>query len=126
MGRLSTTTQREEKTLSTNYDPDELVLEKQDVMDLIDAVLIYWNQNKKENLLYIAGLKTMKAGLTITPEKAVKKIWNTLLKFIMVVQYQNALQSAMKNKETWANTLDKIKVTIAKDGIDKAMKKYTN
>ena len=110
----------------SSYNPDELILSKQDIIDLLDAVNVYWNQNKKENAMYIGGLKLMKTGIRVTPEKAVKKIWNTFLKFILVVQYENAIQKALTNKETWANTLTKIKIDIAEQGIDKAMEKYTN
>ena len=110
----------------STYDPDELVLSKRDVIELLEAIEIYWNQNTRDNLLYLAGVKLMKQGIKLTPEKAVKKIWNTFLKFILVVQYENALQKALKSGESWGATLTKIKIDIARDGIDKAMKKYSN
>ena len=102
----------------TRYNPDEFVLSKQDVMDLIEAVIVFWRKNTKENAIYIAGLKTMKYGLYITPEVAVKKIWNTMLSFIFRIQYENALAHALENKETWGETLAKIKKKIAKEGIE--------
>ena len=105
-------------TSVTRYNPDEFILSKQDVMDLIEAVIVYWRKNTKENAIYIAGLKTMKWGLYVTPEKAVKKIWNTFLAFIFRVQYENAMAHAMKNKETWAETLSKMKKKIAVEGIE--------
>lgn len=111
--------------MSTTYDPDELELSKNDVLDLIDAVLFFWNKNKKENWHYIIGLGTMRIGVKITPEGAVKKIWNTLLKFMWIVQYENAIHKALKNKEEWAMTLLKLKQKIATDGIDKALENYT-
>lgn len=103
----------------TRYNPDEFILSKQDVMDLVDAVILFWKKNPKENALYIAGLKTMKFALYVTPERSVKKIWNTLLHFIFRIQYENALAHAMKNKESWSQTLSKLKKKIAVEGIEK-------
>ncbi len=101
----------------TKYDPDELALTKKDVLEIMDAVKIFWSKNKSENWFYISVLQSMKAMAVVTPEHVVKKIWNTMLKFIFRIQYENALQHAMKNKETWADTLSRIKQKIAEDGI---------
>ena len=110
----------------SDYNPDELVLSKQDVMDLLQAVENYWNQNKVENILYLSALKIIKTGVRVTPEKAVKKLWNTFLRFVKVVEYENGLKRALNNNESWADTMKKIKINLAEDGLDNAMRKYTD
>ena len=105
-----------------DFDPDEFVLTKKDVLDFIDIVINYWGrtvQDKLKNIKLIAGLEMMKAGVIFTNESDFKVIWSMLLKFIVTLQYENT-----RAKMDFPDVLKKLKTDLQTDGLEKMFMRY--
>lgn len=116
-----------QKMKPQDYDPDEFVLTRKDVEDFINIVLHYWGRTLKDkikNIKLIAGLEMMKAGLILTDENSFKVIWSMLLHFISKLQYENAMQKALKDGENWGKTLKKLKSDLRDGGLEKMFARY--
>lgn len=112
-----------------DFDPDNFVLTKTDVIDFIDVVLEYWSRTKSDkirNLKLIGGLEMMKIGVKFTNEEDFKTIWSMMLAFIAELQYQNAISGALQNGDLWGETVAKLKSNLKNGGLEKMMEKIIN
>jgi len=91
------------------FNPDELVLSKKDVLELLDGIGNRWKQNKKDNWKFLTSLEMMKAGIHMTGEETIKMIWSEILNGLNELLIENSLAIAKGNKESWAETFNKIK-----------------
>ncbi len=114
--------------MSTDFDPDEFVLVKQDVIDFLDIVLQYWKRDTRSlirNIKLIGGLEAMKTGVKLgMGDDEFKIIWSMLLTFIAQLQYQNAIAKATRDGETWGMTVSKLKQDLRDGGLEKLMQRY--
>ena len=62
------------------FNPDDLVISKQDVLSMLDDIESRWKQNKKDNWKFLASLGMMKAGIHMTGEDTIKAIWSEIVK----------------------------------------------
>ncbi len=112
-----------------DFDPDEFVLAKDDVLDFIGIVIKFWMRDKKQafkNIKLIGGLEMMKAGVIFTSEEDFKMIWSMLLQFINQLQYENSMQKLMKEggKRNFAVVVAKIKDDLRKGGLEKMFARF--
>lgn len=86
-----------EKKLTKNeyldsLDPDNLNLEKQDLVNFCNSCIKEWQENKIANFKYIAAMSLMIGAIRVTPESVLKMVWKKILVWFWDLQFQNALQ----------------------------------
>ena len=85
-----------EKKLTKNeyldsLDPDNLNLEKKDLVDFCNKCIKEWRQNKIANFKYIAAMSLMIGAISVTPESVLKMVWKKILVWFWDLQFENAL-----------------------------------
>jgi len=85
-----------EKKLTKNeyldsLDPDNLNLEKKDLVNFCNSCIKEWKENKIANFKYIAAMSLMIGAISVTPESVLKMVWKKILVWFWDLQYQNAL-----------------------------------
>lgn len=91
------------------FDPDELKLTKDDILELMDGIERRWKRNNKNNTHFVIGMEAMKIGIRFTSEQTVKDIWGEIVNGFDELLYENAQAKAKGENESWAFTLEKIK-----------------
>ena len=85
--RSSSVTKKKRKK---EFDPDRLVLTKQEIVEFCDRVLTKWNKNPKENAQNIMAMNAVKMSVLWTDEGQIKVIWAEILKWAFVLLNRNA------------------------------------
>lgn len=91
------------------FNPDELKLSKQDVLNQLERIGKRWSQNKKANWKLIMSLEAMKAYIHMTGEETIVAIWSEIINGFNELMIENSLAVAKGNDESWAETFEKIK-----------------
>ena len=73
------------------FDPVELRLTKQDLVNFCDKCMDEWRQNKRDNFRYLIAMSIMQAQIKITPERVLKKIWGKIIEWFYDLNFENAL-----------------------------------
>lgn len=94
------------------FNPDELKLTKKDVLELMNGIENRWKKNNKSNYQFIMSLEAMKIGIRLTTEQTVKDIWVEIVNGFNELLYENGMARARGEKETWAETLQKVKTKL--------------
>ena len=94
-----------------SYDPDELSLEKKDIIDFCDKVLERWQKepltpDMTKNIAAMIGVKT---AVYFTDDNSLKAIWSEIIKWIYQLLYENAMAQGSIEKSEWAQTMGKLK-----------------
>ncbi|MDH5463547.1 MAG: hypothetical protein OEY17_05485 [Nitrosopumilus sp.] len=89
-----------------SFDPDNLVLSKQEILEFCDRVLEKWNKNPTKNAKNIIAMGAVKASVMWTDDESLKAIWSEILNWTFELLYENAM--ANDDKE-WANVRKKLK-----------------
>ena len=100
------------------FNPDDLVLTKQDVLSMLDDIESRWRQNKKENWKLILSLNGMKAYISLSSEETIKALWSEIVKGFNELLIENSLAIAKGNDESWAETFEKIKQSKKRFSVD--------
>ena len=74
-----------------SLDPDNLNLEKSDLINFCHKCIEEWKANKISNFKYIIAMELMIGAVRGTPEDVMKKVWKKILVWFWDLQYQNAL-----------------------------------
>ena len=72
-------------------DPDNLNLEKKDLLDFCHKCTQEWKLNKLGNFKYIVAIELIAAGVKCTPEDVLKAVWKKILVWFWDLQFKNAL-----------------------------------
>jgi len=72
-------------------DPDNLNLEKKDLLTFCHKCTDEWKKNKIGNFKYIVAIELIAAGVKCTPEDVLKAVWKKILIWFWDLQYKNAL-----------------------------------
>ncbi len=91
------------------FDPDRLVLTKQEILEFCDGVLEKWKKKPKENAQNIFAMNTVRMSVLWTDEDALKAIWGEILKWAFVLMYKNAIAQARKENVDWPHVMGKIR-----------------
>ena len=76
-----------------SLDPDNLNLEKSDLINFCHGCIEEWKKNKLGNFKYIVAMELMIGAVRITPEDVMKTVWKKILVWFWDLQFQNALAS---------------------------------
>jgi hypothetical protein len=74
-----------------SLDPDNLNLEKKDLINFCNKCIDEWSKNKRANFKFILSMELIKSGVKITPEDVLKTVWKKILVWFWDLQYKNAL-----------------------------------
>ena len=74
-----------------SLDPDNLNLEKSDLINFCNNCIAEWSKNRIGNFKFIVSMELILAGVKITPEDILKAVWKKILVWFWDLQYQNAL-----------------------------------
>ena len=74
-----------------SLDPDNLNLEKKDLVAFCNKCITEWKENKIANFKYIAAMSLMIGAISVTPESVLKMVWKKILIWFWDLQYANAL-----------------------------------
>lgn len=91
------------------FNPDELVLTKKDVLQMLNSIEQRWQKNKKNNWKLILSITGMKAYISFSSEETIKAIWSEIVKGFNELLIENSLAIAKGDDESWAKTFEKIK-----------------
>ncbi len=97
------------------FDPDELVLKKKDIIQMMDSIADRWKQDRRSNAKFIISIEAMKLGIRFTSEQTITKLWGEIIKGFNELLYENAIAKAKGENETWSQTLEKVKTKIKDD-----------
>ena len=64
------------------FNPDDLVLTKQDVQSMLDDIESRGKKNKKQNCKLILSLNEMKSYISLSSEETIKALWYEIVKEI--------------------------------------------
>ena len=74
-----------------SLDPDNLNLEKKDLINFCHSCIDEWQKNKIANFKYILSMQLMIGAVKITPEDVMKEVWKKILNWFWDLQFKNAL-----------------------------------
>lgn len=90
------------------FDPDRLVLSKNQILEFCDRVLEKWNKSPQKNANNILAMNAVKTSIFWTDEESLKAIWGEILHWTFDLLYENALAQE-NNDSDWSNVMKKIK-----------------
>jgi len=96
-------------TPKLGFNPDELVLTKDDVLELLDGIESRWKKNKKDNWKLLLSLEGMKVYIRMSSDHTIKAIWSEIVKGFNELLMENSIAVAKGNNESWTETFEKIK-----------------
>jgi len=97
------------------FDPDQLMLSKNDIIEMMDGIESRWKKDKKSNIQFIISMEDMKVGIRLMSETSITKIWTEIVNGFNELLYENAMSKARGENETWAETLEKVKLKLKED-----------
>ena len=74
-----------------SLDPDNLNLEKKDLINFCHKCIDEWSKDKMANWKFIMAMQLIVNGVRMTPENVLKAVWKKILVWFWDLQYQNAL-----------------------------------
>ena len=88
------------------FNPDNLVLTKPEILEFCDRVLEKWNKSPTQNATSILAMNAVKTSVMWTDDKSLKSIWSEIIGWTCELLYENAMAS---NDEEWALVMKKLK-----------------
>ena len=74
-----------------SLDPDNLNLEKSDLINFSHSCIDEWKANRVSNFKYILAMELFISAVRLTPEDVMKTVWKKILVWFWDLQYDNAL-----------------------------------
>lgn len=94
-------------TKNTSFNPDSLVLTKNEILEFCDKVIEKWNKHPSKNANNILAMTAVKASVVWTDEESLKAIWSEIIAWVFELLYQNALSQG--KGDDWSNVMKKLK-----------------
>lgn len=91
------------------FDPESLVLTKDDVVHFCDRILEKWNKDPSKNLKQIFAMNAVRTSVFWTDDDSLKAIWKEILLWMYDLLYENAKAHGNESDYNWTKTLSKIK-----------------
>ncbi len=99
------------------FDPDRLVLSKDEILDFCDRVLDKWSKEPTVNAQNIIAMNTVRTSVCWTDEESIKAIWGEILNWTFELLYKNAIAQAREEKNDWSPVMEKLtKKTVNEPG----------
>lgn len=92
---------------TTSFNPDSLVLTKNEILEFCDKVIEKWNKHPSKNANNILAMTAVKASVVWTDEESLKAIWSEIIAWVFELLYQNALSQG--KGDDWSNVMKKLK-----------------
>ncbi len=109
------------KKKSKEFDPDRLVLSKDQILEFCDKVLAEWKEDPNQNRSNIVAMTAVRTSVYWTDEESLKAIWSEILKWTFELMYKNAIAQAKEENIEWSPILEKLekkeKSSISETGI---------
>ncbi len=109
------------KKRSKEFDPDRLVLSKEQILEFCDKVLAEWKEDPNQNRSNIVAMTAVRTSVYWTDEESLKAIWSEILKWTFELMYKNAIAQAKEENTKWSPILEKLeqkeKSSISETGI---------
>lgn len=96
------------KKSKKEFDPDRLVLSKDQILEFCDKVLAEWKEDPNQNQSNIVAMTAVRTSVYWTDEESLKAIWNEILKWTFELMYKNAIAQAKEENVEWSPILEKL------------------
>ena len=96
------------KKNSKKFDPDRLVLSKDQILEFCDKVLAEWKEDPNQNRSNIVAMTAVRTSVYWTDEESLKAIWSEILKWTFELMYKNAIAQAKEENIPWSPILEKL------------------
>ena len=93
----------------SDFDPDELVLTKKEILSFCDRVIEKWEKNPIKNANNILAMNSVKASVFWTDDESLKAIWGEILHWTFEILYENALAQGNNDESSWSDVLKRLK-----------------
>jgi len=97
------------KKRKKQFDPDKLVLTKNEILEFCDKVLAKWNKNPTKNAQNIVAMNAVRMSVLWTEDDQLKAIWAEILKWAFELLYKNAIAQGIEENVNWSEIMSKIK-----------------
>lgn len=94
----------------TSFDPDKLVLSKDQIVDFCDRVIEKWNKHPTKNAKNILAMNAVKTSVIWTDDESLKAIWSEILMWTFELLYENALAQGEHQNDDWSSVMKKLKI----------------
>ena len=92
----------------TSFDPDNLILSKNEILAFCDKVIEKWNKHPTKNANNILAMTAVKASIVWTDEDSLKAIWGEIIAWVFELLYENALSQGNDDAD-WSTVMKKLK-----------------
>ena len=92
-----------------SFDPDKLVLSKEQIIDFCDRVIEKWNKYPTKNAKNILAMNAVKTSVIWTDDESLKAIWSEILTWTFELFYENALAQGENENDDWSHIMKKLK-----------------
>lgn len=93
---------------SEKFDPDRLVLSKEQILEFCDKVLTKWKEDPNQLQSNIIAMTAVRNSVYWTDEESLKAIWSEILKWTFELMYKNAIAQAKEENVEWSPILEKL------------------
>jgi hypothetical protein len=96
------------KKSSKEFDPDELVLSKNQILEFCEKVLTKWKEDPNQSRSNIVAMTAVRTSVYWSDEESLKAIWSEILKWAFELVYKNAIAQTKKDNLGWSPILEKL------------------
>jgi len=89
------------------FDPDELVLSQNQILEFCDKVLKKWKGDPNQKRSNIVAMTAVRNSVYWSDEESLKAIWSEILKWTFELVYKNAIAQAKEENLEWSTILEK-------------------
>ena len=90
------------------FDPDELVLSQNQILEFCDKVLTKWKGDPNQSQRNIVAMTAVRTSVYWSDEESLKAIWSEILKWTFELMYKNAIAQAKEENLEWSPILEKL------------------
>lgn len=90
------------------FDPDELVLSQNQILEFCDKVLTKWKGDPNQKRSNIVAMTAVRNSVYWSDEESLKAIWSEILKWTFELMYKNAIAQAKEENLEWSPILEKL------------------
>jgi len=90
------------------FDPDELVLSQNQILEFCDKVLKKWKGDPNQKRSNIVAMTAVRNSVYWSDEESLKAIWSEILKWTFELMYKNAIAQAKEENLEWSPILEKL------------------
>ncbi|MCH8859629.1 MAG: hypothetical protein IH843_00515 [Thaumarchaeota archaeon] len=90
------------------FDPDELVLSQNQILEFCDKVLTKWKGDPNQKRSNIVAMTAVRTSVYWSDEESLKAIWSEILKWTFELMYKNAIAQAKEENLEWSPILEKL------------------